>query len=125
MLVVMAGIDPKHVLELAAAEDEQPIEALATHAADPALGVGVGVRCLDRCADHDDAFAVEDVIEAAAELAVAIVDDKAQLLLAITERHQQVARLLGGPGAGRVRAAGDELDPAALEREEEEHVDPS
>jgi hypothetical protein len=40
----MIGVDAKHVLELAAAEDEQPVEALATHAADPALGVGVRVR---------------------------------------------------------------------------------
>src|SRR6266511_3360745 len=42
---------------------------------------------------------------------------------AIVDRHQQVARLLGCPGAGRGVGAGDELDPAALEREEEEHVD--
>ena len=46
MPVVMAGIDAKHVLELAAAEDEQAVEALAAHAADPALGVRVRVRCL-------------------------------------------------------------------------------
>jgi hypothetical protein len=72
MPVVMARIDPKHVFELAAAEDEQPVEALATHAADPALGVGVRVRCPDRGADHGDPFALEDVIEAAAELGVAI-----------------------------------------------------
>jgi hypothetical protein len=43
----MTGVDAKHVLELAAAEDEQPVEALATHAADPALGVGVRVRRLN------------------------------------------------------------------------------
>src|SRR5262249_34092527 len=34
-----------------------------------------------------------------------------------------VARLLGCPGPCRVRRAGDELGPTALEREEEEHVD--
>src|SRR4029453_6757327 len=32
-------------------------------------------------------------------------------------------RLLRGPGACRVRRAGDELDPAALEGDEEEDVD--
>jgi hypothetical protein len=47
MLVVMAGIDAKHVLELPSAEDEEPVEALASHAADPALGMCVRVRCLD------------------------------------------------------------------------------
>ncbi len=80
MPVVMARIDIKHVLELAAAEDEQPVEALATDAADPALGVGVRVRRLDGCADHRDPFSLEDVIEAAAELGVAIVDEEAERL---------------------------------------------
>jgi hypothetical protein len=86
MPVVVTGVDTKHLFELAAAEYQQPIEALATHAADPALRVGV--RCLDGRADHGDSFAVEDVIEAAAELGVAIVDKEAVRLLAIVERHQ-------------------------------------
>jgi hypothetical protein len=43
----MPGIDAKHLFELAAAEDQQPVEALATHAADPALRVGVGVSAPD------------------------------------------------------------------------------
>jgi hypothetical protein len=60
----MAGIDAKHVLELAAAKDQQPVEALATHATDPALGVRVRVRRLDRRTDHSDSSASEDVIEA-------------------------------------------------------------
>ena len=67
VLVVMAGVDAEYVLELAAAEDEQPVEALASDAADPALGVGVRVRCLDRRADDGDPFALEDEIAAAAE----------------------------------------------------------
>ncbi len=120
----MTGINTKHVLELAAAEDEQSVEALATHAADPALGVCVRVRRLHGCADHGDPFALKDVVEAAAELRVAIVNQEAQRLLPIIECHQQVPCLLGRPGAGWVRRAGDELDPAALQRDEEEHVDP-
>src|SRR4029453_11745787 len=94
MPVVMTGIDAQHVLELAAAEDEQPVEALATHAADPALGVGVRVRRLNGCADDSDSFALEDVIPPAAEFRVAIVDQEADRLLAIIERDQQVARHL-------------------------------
>jgi hypothetical protein len=62
----MTGIDAKHALELAPAEDEQPIETLAPHAADPALGACV--RVLHGCADHRDPFALEDMVEAAAEL---------------------------------------------------------
>src|SRR5215211_511736 len=124
MPVVMAGIDAKHLLELPPAEDEQAVEALATDAADPALGVSVRVRSLDGRADHSHSFATEDVIETAAELGVAIVDQEAERLIAIIERHPQVACLLGDPGARRVGRAGDELDAAALERDEEERVDP-
>src|SRR6266496_3837904 len=98
MLVVMAGTDAKHVLQLAAAEDEQAIEALATHAADPAFGVGVPVRRPDGCADHRDPFACQDLIEAAAELRVAIVDEVAERLLAA----RGVVNLLVGAVAVRV-----------------------
>jgi len=124
MAVVMVGVDAKDIFELAAVEDEQPVEALTTHAADPALGVCVRVGCLDGSPDHCDPFALKDVVEAAAELRVAIVNQEAQRLLPIIECHQQVPCLLGRPGAGWVRRAGDELDPAALQRDEEEHVDP-
>src|SRR6266576_6604159 len=87
MPVVVTGIDAKHVLELAAAEDEQPVEALATHAADPTLGVCVRVRRLHGCADHGDPFALEDGVEAAAERGVAIGDQQEQRLLPIIERQ--------------------------------------
>jgi hypothetical protein len=42
--VVVTDVATEDVLELAAAEDQQPIEALASDAADPALHVGVRVR---------------------------------------------------------------------------------
>jgi hypothetical protein len=42
----MARVDTEHVFELPLAEDEEPVEALASHAADPADGVGVRVRRL-------------------------------------------------------------------------------
>jgi hypothetical protein len=124
MAVVMTGMDAKYVFELAPAEDEQPVEALAPHATDPALGVCVGVRRLHGCPNHSDSFALEDVIKAAAEFHVAIVD-LSGAVAGDRQRHQQVACLLGCPGAGRVRCAGDELDSRALERKKEEHVDPS
>jgi hypothetical protein len=44
-------IDAEDVLELAAADDQQSVEALAADAADPALHMGVRVRRLYRGAD--------------------------------------------------------------------------
>jgi hypothetical protein len=44
MLVEVADVYAEDVLELAAADDEQPVEAFPAHAANPALRVGVRVR---------------------------------------------------------------------------------
>jgi hypothetical protein len=44
--VVSDGMDAKDVFELAAADDQQPVEALAADVAVPTLHVGVRVRCL-------------------------------------------------------------------------------
>lgn len=51
LAVVVADVDAKDVLELAATEDEQPVEAPAADATDPTLNVSVRVRRLDRRAD--------------------------------------------------------------------------
>ena len=52
VLVVMPPVDAEHVLEVTAAEDQDPVEAVGAEGADPVLGVGVRVRRLDGRADH-------------------------------------------------------------------------
>jgi hypothetical protein len=52
VLVVVTAVDAEHVLEMAAAEDEDPVEAISAESADPALGVSVRVRRLDRRVNH-------------------------------------------------------------------------
>src|ERR687888_1530256 len=84
----------------------------------PALGVRVRVRRLDRGVEHDRVLAPEDLVEGAAELAVAVVDQEPRLLVAaLGYRAGQVARLLGHPGAGRIAGHGDALDGASFERD--------
>jgi hypothetical protein len=68
--VGVAAVDAQDVLEVAAAKDEDPVEAVGTERANPALGVGVRVRRLDRGMDHLDALASEHFVEAVAELRV-------------------------------------------------------
>ena len=70
VLVVVAAVDAEYVCKVAAADDEDPVEAVGANRAHPALGEGVRVRGLDRCADHLDAFGPEDLVEGAAELRV-------------------------------------------------------
>jgi len=80
MLVVMPHVDTQHALEMAAANDQDPVEATRPDRSDPAFGVGVRVGCPNRRADHLDPLGTEDLVEAAAELRVAIVDQKPERL---------------------------------------------
>jgi len=86
VLVVVPPVDAEHVLEVAAAEDEDPVEAVGADGPHPALGVGVRVGRLDGRADHGDALGAEHLVERAAELLVAVVDQESERLL-IFELH--------------------------------------
>jgi hypothetical protein len=77
----VATVDPEHTLEVAAAEDEDPIEAVGAERAYPAFGMGVRVRRPDRRTDHLDALAPEHLIEGVAELRDSVVDKEPERLL--------------------------------------------
>src|SRR5512132_2310452 len=98
--VVVRGVHAQHRLEVAVAEDQQPVETLGTDAADETLGVGVRLWCADRGLDHGKSFAAENLVEGAAEFTVAVVDQEAHPLEHSSEA--EVTRLLGHPGAARV-----------------------
>ncbi len=74
--VVVVDVDAEDALELLAAGDQEPVEAVAADGADEAFGEGVCLRGAEWGADDLDAFASEDVVEGAAELAVTIVDQE-------------------------------------------------
>jgi hypothetical protein len=74
--VVVAGLGAEHVLEVAASEDEQPVEALGADGAHEPLREGVGLWRTDRGVDRLNAFAAEHLVEAVAELGVSVVDQE-------------------------------------------------
>ncbi len=74
--VVVVDVDAEDVLELSAACDQNPVEAVAPDSTDPAFGERVRVRRPKRGADDLDTLAAEDVVENAAEFAVAVVDQE-------------------------------------------------
>src|SRR6266511_4102532 len=119
--VVVLDVASQDRLEVAAAEDEEPVETLGADGADEPLGVGVGSGCAHGRGDDSDAFAAEHLVERQGELAVAIVDQEPHPLE--DTREAEVAGLLGNPGAGRVRRAAREVDAAAVEFDEEQHVE--
>jgi hypothetical protein len=85
MLVEMPDVCDEHVVEVAAAEDQQPVEALAADAADPPFGVRSGLRRLRRRLDHPDAFRAEDLVELTAELAVTVTHEKPRADILVVE----------------------------------------
>ena len=77
MGVVVIDVDAQDTLELSAAADQEPIEAVAADGADPAFGERVCLWRPKRGADVLNALAAEDLIERAREFTVAVVDQEA------------------------------------------------
>ncbi len=117
----MVDVDAEHAFEVAAVQDQKPVETLGTHGSDEALGDCVRLRRPHRRLHDLDAFAAEDLVEGAAVLAVAVADQEADTLFG--EVKTEVARLLGYPGAaGITRAAGKPDAPAAVGDEKQRVV---
>jgi hypothetical protein len=122
--VVVLDIDPQHLLEVAAPDDQQPVQALGPHRSDPALRVGVGVRRLHRRDQHLGALGTEHVVEAAGELRVAVAQHEAQLSSSFAAHHQQVAGLLGDPQTVGGGGHPSQMDSPGVELDEEQHLQP-
>src|SRR5262249_12133978 len=121
LAVVVRDIGAEYSFEVAAAEDQQPVETFGADGADEALGVGVCPWCADGRVDHFDPLAAEDLVEGGSELAVAVMDQKAHALEHACEA--EIARLLGDPGAGRAGRAAGEVHATTPKFDEEEHVE--
>ena len=91
--VVVLDIDVD-LLEVAAADDQQPVQALGPDRARPALGVGVRRGCPHRRAEHLTTLRAEHLVETAAELGVPVVDKEAHLAAPLAQHQQKVAGLL-------------------------------
>lgn len=87
VLVVVLAVVAERVLELAAAEDEDPVAAVGANRAHPALGVRIRVRGLSGRADHLDGFGAEDLVEGAAEFRVPVVAGATASAGALRLRH--------------------------------------
>jgi hypothetical protein len=73
-VVVVVDVDAEHAFEVAAVEDQQPVETLGTHSADEAFRDCVGFRRAHRRLHGPDAFASEHLVEGAAVFAVAVTN---------------------------------------------------
>jgi hypothetical protein len=72
--VVVVDVDAETAFEVAAVEDQQPVETLRTDGSDETLGNGVRSRRPHRCLHGVDAFAAQNLVEGGAVLALSVAD---------------------------------------------------
>jgi hypothetical protein len=120
----MLDEDAQDALEVAPVHDQRPVQTLGANRAGEALGDRVRCRRTYRRLANRDAFAAEDGVEVACELAVAVADQETQRRWALAERPGELAGLLGDPDAARIGGAAGEVDTPSVELDEEEHVQP-
>ena len=121
-LVVVRDVVGQDAAQVRLVDDEEVVEALRAHRADPALGVGVRRRRAVGRAHDLDPLGREHRVEGRRELGVAIVDEEAGRRARLLQRPGEVARLLRDPGGGRVGGAAGEVDAARADLEEEQDV---
>ena len=120
VLVKVRQVLGQHALEMAAVENQYPVEQLAAKGADPSFGDRVRLRCSYRCAQDADGFAGEDGVEAVGELGVAIPEANVKLA---AWSPRSISRFSGQacspgwrvrPGFGGIPESGSPRPAAAL-----------
>jgi hypothetical protein len=110
MSVVVLDVLLQHQRQVAWPGDQEVVEAFAAQRADEAFGDRVGPGCPYRAAEDADVGADEDRVEGGGELAVSVADQEPKFGDAVAEVDEQVAGLLGDPGAGGVGGDPGEVD---------------
>ena len=80
------------------------------------MGACTGVRTISA------PLGAEDVVEAAAELRVAVTQQEAHASTPLLQSQQEVAGLLGDPGVIWVGGHAGQMDTAGVQLDEEQHV---
>jgi hypothetical protein len=103
--------------------DEQ--SAVEEFVSDEAFGYRVGPRRPYRCLDDADVSGGEDSVEGCGELGVAVPDEELEATADVVEVHEQVASLLGQPGAGWMRSDAEDVHSPGSVLNDEERVQPA
>src|ERR1035437_1004283 len=123
MRAVMPDVVAKDCFEMVTAENERPVEALFSDGPYPALRDRVRAGRSHRCLDHLYAFGGEHLVEAGGELRVAVSDQEPERPTLLGEIPCEVAGNLGDEGAGRMIGDPEDVDYAALEIDDEQHIE--
>jgi hypothetical protein len=116
---VVLGEDRPRVLF---AEDQHPVSDLGSGGEHEPFGIGVRPRTAGRDLQRFDAGAGQDRVERCGELPGAVADQEPEVRGAVTEVHQKIAGLLGGPRSVRVRGDPEDVHVAGADLDDEEAV---
>jgi hypothetical protein len=101
--VVVPGVLGEDRPQVLFAEDQHPVIDLGSGGEHEPFGIGVRPRTAGRDLQRFDAGAGQDRVERCGELPGAVADQEPEVRGAVTEVHQKIAGLLGGPRPVRVR----------------------
>jgi hypothetical protein len=104
--VVVIQVFGEDDFEMAAAEDEEPVQALPADGADKPLRDRVGARRPDGRLEDPDPFSAEDGVEGGGELRVAISNEELDRCCPFRQVVAKVAGLLGDPARDRIGLKG-------------------
>jgi len=122
------GVEVLHILaqhdvEVAWSGDQDVIEAFPAQGADEPFRDRVRPGRPGRGADDADVGTGEDGVKGRGELAVSVADQEPEPVGPVAEIHQQVAGLLGDPGAGGVSRDPGDVHVAAAVLDHDEDVE--
>jgi hypothetical protein len=95
----MVDVFAQHSLEVAARDDQDPVEALAPNAADPALGVRLRFSGGDRRADDADPLRAKEGVKGLCQFDVAIADHDVRMLPVMVQISDDFPCVPCHPGA--------------------------
>ena len=125
MPVVVVPVFGEDGFEMAAAQDEEPVQALPADGADKPLGDRFRARRPAGRLDDPDPIGCEDGVEGRGELGVAISNEERGWRRPFRQVVAEVAGLLGDPATDGVGRSPGNADEAGAVLDEEQHVEPS
>ncbi len=113
----------QHTHEMSLIQDDQLIKAFLANRAHPAFGNRIGFRRAKGCANKFKAFRDKNLVEAAREFTVTVVNEEVHRGLAfVAQVPNELTGLLRNPGTIRMGGAASQVDTTGAEFDEEEHI---
>jgi hypothetical protein len=124
MVVKVRHVVGQHCREMAAINDQYPVQQFAADSPNPSFGDRVRLGCSHRRAQDANTLAGEYGIKNAGELAVAVPNQEPELSRTVAEVHDKVACLLGNPAAAGVGGDSQQMDATGRVLHHEQHIQP-